>query len=211
MDEVTGLRERKKAETRAAIRQAALLLALQRGIDDVTVEQIAAEADVSVRTFHNYFGSKTEALTEAWRDELEIYVDALRERPPDEPILDSLEHVLSSIMARVDQRPGGVAAPVDLLRTGVAVVWQRSALLGEAIRLITDVVAERTGTDATTDIYPHLVTEAAVATLTTTVQFAPTASPAERERLLHRSFALLRSGLRDTPKPSPPAHAHRQP
>jgi AcrR family transcriptional regulator len=197
MDETTGLRERKKAETRTAIRRAVLLLALQQGIEQVTVEQIAAEANVSVRTFHNYYGSKTEALTEAWRDELEIHVDALRERPPGEPILTSLEHVLSEIVARFDDRPGGEAAPVGLLRSGVAILWQRSALLNEAVRIITDVVAERTGTDAERDIYPHLVTEAGISVLTTILQVAPAAPAAERERMLHHAFALLRSGLQE--------------
>jgi hypothetical protein len=76
--------------------------------------------------------------------------------------------------------------------------WQRSALLEEAVRLITDVVAERTGTDATTDVYPHLVTSAAISVITTTFQFAPVATSAEREALLRRSFALLRAGLQST-------------
>jgi AcrR family transcriptional regulator len=211
MSEGSGLRERKKAETRSTIRQAVLLLALRQGIEHVTVEQVAAEADVSVRTFHNYFSSKTEALTEAWRDELEIYVDALRERPRDESILTSLEHVLSSIVARMGQRPGRAAASADLLGSGVAILWQRSALLSEAVRLITNVVAERTGTDATTDIYPHLVTEAAISALTTTFQFAPAATSAEREQLLHRSFALLRAGLQDPQKRSEVTGLQRQP
>ncbi len=202
MHEATGLRERKKVETRTAIRQAVLLLALQRGIENVTVEQVAAEANVSVRTFHNYFGSKTEALTEAWRDELEVYVDALRERPRDEPILASLEHVLSMIVARMGQRPRGVTGPEDLVRSGLALPWQRSALLDEAVRLITDVVAERTGTDASSDIYPHLVTSAAISAITTTFQFAPAVTSAERESLLHRSFVLLRAGLQAEEAPT---------
>lgn len=195
MHETTGLRERKKAETRTAIREAVLLLALQDEIEHVTVEQIAAEANVSVRTFHNYFGSKTEALTEAWREELGIYVDALRERPRDESILDSLEHVLSSAVSGRGGQPGSIPAPVDRLHAVVTVLSQRSGLLGEAVRLITDTIAERTGTDARTDIYPHLVTETAIAALMTTVRFEPGATTVERERLLHRSFALLRAGL----------------
>lgn len=167
------------------------------GIEDVTVEQIAAEANVSVRTFHNYFGSKTEALTEPWRDELEVYIDELRDRPRDESILTSLEHVLSTIVARMGRRPRGVAEPGDLMRAGVAIPWQRSGLLDEAVRLITEVVAERTGTDAKSDFYPHLVTSAAISAITTTFGFAPAATPAERELLLHRAFALLRAGLQD--------------
>jgi MftR C-terminal domain len=93
------------------------------------------------------------------------------------------------------QRPGGASAPVDLLLARVAIPWQRSELLDEAVRLITDVVAERTGTDAGTDIYPHLVTAAAISAITTTFQFAPVATSVERELLLRRSFALLRTGL----------------
>ena len=70
-----------------------------------------------------------------------------------------------------------------------------SAASGTAARRRSSATASSTATDATTDIYPHLVTEAAISALTTTVHFAPTATPAQRERLLHRSFALLRAGL----------------
>ncbi len=199
MHETTGLRERKKAETRAAIREAVLFLALERGIDEVTTEEIAAEANVSVRTFHNYFGSKEEALVEAWRDELQVHIDTLRDRPADEPILDSLEHVLRAVTARLRERQAGSAGPADLLRKSVGLLHQRSVLLDEAIRLATDVVADRTGTDVRTDIYPHLVTSAAISAFATTFQFAPAAPAEELERLLQRSFALLRAGLQTDP------------
>jgi len=86
MNEAPGLRERKKTETRVAIQQAVLFLALGRGLDAVTADEIAAAANVSVRTFHNYFGSKEEALVAAWVSEFRVYVEALRDRPADEPI-----------------------------------------------------------------------------------------------------------------------------
>ena len=73
----------------------------------------------------------------------------------------------------------------------------RTVLLDEAIRMVTDVVAARTGTDATTDVYPHLVTAAAISAIVTAFQFPPDreSGPAGSRTLLHECFALLRAGL----------------
>lgn len=60
--ERTGLRERKKRATRDALRTAALRLALERGPDNVRVEEIAEAAGVSPRTYNNYFSSREQAI-----------------------------------------------------------------------------------------------------------------------------------------------------
>jgi AcrR family transcriptional regulator len=204
MSDTRGLRERKKTETRVAIQQAVLFLALGRGLDAVTADEIAAAANVSVRTFHNYFGSKEEALVAAWVSEFKVYVETLRDRPADEPVLDALEHVFGEIASRIGERPGQAESHADLLWTSVVMARYRSVLLDEAIRMVTDVVAARTGTDAATDVYPHLVTAAAISAMVTAYQFTPSdGTAADRARLLRQAFALLRSGLqRGQPPPA---------
>ncbi len=57
-----GLRERKRLATRRAIQLAALKLVHDRGLDNVTVDEISHLADISPRTFFNYFTTKEEAL-----------------------------------------------------------------------------------------------------------------------------------------------------
>ncbi|MEV4657297.1 TetR family transcriptional regulator [Micromonospora sp. NPDC049301] len=85
MDETTGLRERKKAATRLALHEAALRLAAEQGLDGLTVEAIADAANVSRRTFSNYFSNKEEALFHGDTTRLRRLVQLVRERPADEP------------------------------------------------------------------------------------------------------------------------------
>ncbi|WP_433797241.1 TetR/AcrR family transcriptional regulator [Actinoplanes sp. CA-252034] len=65
MTGVPGLRERKKQATRQALQSAALRLALERGPDNVRVEDIAEAAGVSPRTYNNYFSSREQAIVAA--------------------------------------------------------------------------------------------------------------------------------------------------
>ena len=58
----SGLRERKKLKTKAAIQRAAIRLFKKRGYEQTTIEQIAAAAEISPSTFFNYFPSKEEVV-----------------------------------------------------------------------------------------------------------------------------------------------------
>ena len=61
-EERSGLRERKKAETRAAIERATIELSLERGFNGTTIDDICERAGISRMTFFNYFSSKSSAL-----------------------------------------------------------------------------------------------------------------------------------------------------
>ena len=62
VDDTPGLRERKRLATRRAIQLAAVEIVRERGLDGTTVDEIARVADISPRTFFNYFSSKEEAI-----------------------------------------------------------------------------------------------------------------------------------------------------
>lgn len=64
-DEGVGLREQKRRATRRALQVALLEGALERGFDAVTIEEVCRAAQVSPRTFFNYFATKEEAVAGA--------------------------------------------------------------------------------------------------------------------------------------------------
>ncbi|MEV0411333.1 helix-turn-helix domain-containing protein [Streptomyces sp. NPDC050448] len=95
MTEPTGRRERKKAQTRQSLADAALQLFLERGYDQIGVKDVADAADVSVTTLFKHFPSK-EALVFDQDDDLEAaLVAAVHNRPPGQSIPHALrEHIL---------------------------------------------------------------------------------------------------------------------
>lgn len=91
----SGLRATKKAQTRRALHRAALELALEQGPDGVTVEAIAARAEVSPRTFFNYFPSREAAMSVSDPGIADRLAALLLARPGDEPITEALRAVLT--------------------------------------------------------------------------------------------------------------------
>ncbi|GAA3694549.1 TetR/AcrR family transcriptional regulator [Nonomuraea antimicrobica] len=85
METTMGLRERKKAETRQAVHEAALRLVIEHGLDAVTVEAIADAANISRRTFSNYFSGKEDALLYGEEQRIRALVEWVRKQPPEVP------------------------------------------------------------------------------------------------------------------------------
>lgn len=102
-----GLRERKKVATRAALSAAALRLAMERGTENVRVDDIAEAAGVSPRTYNNYFASREQAIVAAITAERALRVAAaLRARPATEPLADA---VVEAVVEQYTSEPDGDA------------------------------------------------------------------------------------------------------
>jgi AcrR family transcriptional regulator len=125
---VSGLRERKKQATREALSMAALKLAVERGLDNVLVEDIAAEAGVSPRTFNNYFSSKYEAISSRASDRIFRVGQALLDRPADEPLWDAITAAVLEVHAGASELP-----PPGWL-AGLRPVLSSPAMSGELLK-----------------------------------------------------------------------------
>jgi AcrR family transcriptional regulator len=160
---MTGLRERKKADTRRALSDAALDLAFERGLENVTREDIANLVGVSLRTFNNYFNGKFEALGYRQAERMRRGVALLRQCPADEPLWTSITHV---VLETLEADFGDVRDDENWVPSRQELAEVRKLLMNPQVRnavpsqLLDEwiaAVAERTGTDPDRDLYPRLV------------------------------------------------------
>src|SRR5438445_2877811 len=97
-----GLRERKKARTRAAIRQEAMRLFREQGWEKTTVEQIAEAAEVSPSTFFRYFPTKEDVVLRDDYDEL--MVESFRAQPAEMTPLQAVRKALREVFGSLTPR-----------------------------------------------------------------------------------------------------------
>jgi AcrR family transcriptional regulator len=137
--ETIGRRERKKAQTRHALSEAATGLFTERGFDNVTVAQVAEAADVSLATLFKHFPDGKESLVFGDGDHpASSVVDAVTDRPPGTSVLQALHAVMR------DRGPFETTQPPEL-RARIALITETPALWNYARRrwlAHTDVIAQ---------------------------------------------------------------------
>ncbi|WP_218020156.1 alpha/beta fold hydrolase [Nocardia anaemiae] len=191
---VLGLRERKKLATREALGFAALRLAVEHGLDSVLVEDIAAAAGVSPRTFNNYFASKYEAVCSVAVDRARRIADGLRDRPAAEALWPAVIHAVLAEF-RDDELPDPAWS------RGIRLITTESALQGEYLKAqaviqeaIATAIAARTGRDLRADMFPRIMAGAIATALQVAIDRwvdadPPTAAlPVIREALRQLSY-----------------------
>lgn len=139
------LRERKKREARRALAQAALRLTLERGLENVRVEDIATEVGVSPRTFNNYFSSKEQAVCSLVVDRHEGMREALLDRPEGEPLWESVKQAVLEQYSR-DGEPD--RAYVARIRELMGQLMLRGEFLNAHAaveRVLAETIAKRVG------------------------------------------------------------------
>src|SRR4051794_10191745 len=94
----TGLRERKKQETRDRLAHIATLLFIERGFDNVTITEVAEAADVSKMTVTNYFPLKEDLVFDAHELVVDSLARTVRERLPGESALHGLRRAFLSAL-----------------------------------------------------------------------------------------------------------------
>ncbi|OLR93745.1 acyl-CoA-like ligand-binding transcription factor [Actinokineospora bangkokensis] len=196
-----GLRDRKKRETRTALSDAALDLVAERGIDQVTVDDIAHAAGVSPRTFFNYFPTKEDAVVGPDPD-VTGRIDAhFAARPAD-------EHPLAAVRAFLHAELAGDRQDRQRWLTRIQVIQDNPQLLNRVFlagasteRALAAGVAAHTGLPVDHG-YPLLVAATASAAFRVAItRWSTPGTPPALVDLVDEAFDLIARGL---PAPTAP-------
>ncbi|HLG66965.1 MAG TPA: TetR/AcrR family transcriptional regulator [Acidimicrobiales bacterium] len=209
-----GRRERKKDAVRHALRSAALRLASERGLHAVTVEAITEAADVSKRTFFNYFSCKEDALIGPGRELVGRIAEELGARPPGEAPLDALRAVLTQLLAEVEDSPeqrADWAARIQLVQAFPAeLLPEQLAVFADLEQAVATGIGQRGGHDPDADLVAALVGAVAVAAIRVAfTQWCRGDTTARLVDLLERALDIVGHGLVPPPSFSPPRAGRR--
>ncbi|MFD3651940.1 TetR family transcriptional regulator [Streptomyces sp. NPDC058620] len=205
-------RGRKARRTRDTLARAAFELVLDRGLKNVTVEEIANRADVDRRTFSRYFASKEAAVLDSLRGDGDLINDALRARPAEEPPLTAYRRAVLDWLGDPTAEPWHRRPRIfDLL-----VVAEEEPTLYAAFHHIrvdaqeesVAIIADRLGVDSRQDIRPAVTVAAgAGALLAAQAAWVRGGCPAALPELVDQAFDALAGELLTRQPAGPEPHS----
>ena len=140
-DTTIGLRERKRRETMARITDAGICLFLEHGYDATTIDDNAAAAAISRRTFFHYFKSKDDILISLQSGMGDMIADAIRDAPPDARPIAAVRDAVLAVCAAVP--PDDMLAIDRLMRSNETVQARKQASYVEHERTLLAALRER--------------------------------------------------------------------
>ena len=205
--DMVGLRERKKAATRLAIREAAMRLFAERGFAGTTVDEIAAAADVSRATVFTYFPTKEEIVVGDASSAVEGLATMLRERSGDRPTVVIVRDWLRELTGWLEPE---LLLQLRLGREVHAVAARRLQLYREIEDVIAAALEAELGPDK--HLAARLTAGSLVAALDTVERTAEARMregdgalpPAEVEHLLDLAVAFVTAGIAGVAEPAGP-------
>jgi AcrR family transcriptional regulator len=145
-----GLRERKKQRTRATLIDAAVELCERQGFERTTVDQIAAIADVSPRTFSRYFATKDAIALALIDDAIDLAAVELARQPTDIGHFEALRRCYVTMYNNTKFAPPG-ALSADRMMCTVRIIMTsptlRQAALEYRPHAVNVELAKRLGVD----------------------------------------------------------------
>ena len=201
-----SLRERKKLATRRELRRVALRLIAERGYSNVTVEEIAEVANVSPRTFFNYFPTKEAALFGADPELAAETRDAIVHQSPGQPVMTVLRAIMTTQaklvvneFAELGGDPLEWLARMRASRTDPHLHAAHGAQMAAIERSLAEAIAQRLGTTIERDPYPGLLASIATGVFRSSMSFwASCGGTVPLDHLVDLSFGALATGLPET-------------
>lgn len=194
------LRERKKHELRDRLSLTTVELAKEHGLANVRVEDIVEQVGVSRRTFSNYFASKEDAIADRHVQRTRVAAQALLDRPVEESLWEAVTAVIVEPYAEwAGATTAQPRAEQDSLLTALAEPDMQAAVT-RGSRAATDelaqAIADRLGTDVSSDLAPRLIANAALTTQLLTLDFWLRADPpGELLPIMRAAFRRLGEGF----------------
>ena len=148
LDMATGLRERRKQETRQAISDIATRMFVERGFEEVTIAQVADAAGVAKMTVTNYFPRKEDLVFDRAEAVVRHLADVIAARAPGESMLAAIRRDYAEAIARADVTLG-LSSPgfARMILSSPVLTSRVLEMLDERERALGDAIAAETGTD----------------------------------------------------------------
>ena len=206
-EQAAARRGRPPSTSRRELRLIALRLFASRGFDNTTIEQIAAEAGVSERTFFRYFTTKASVLWADFETEVETIRSALAAAPDDVPLMEAIRGaVVAANHYHADDVPE-MRMRMQLIATQPALSFSAAEHYEAWERAIMDFAARRLGQSADS-LYPLAIGRAVLAACRAAYDRWSACADDDLTVYLDAALSALASGFapgslkRPTPSPS---------